>query len=123
MTNMTHSSVPVLQTRQLAVCAGGRVLLQALDWQVRAGEFWCVLGRNGVGKSSLLHVLAGLQAAHGGEVLLQGRALSSFSPSQLALQRGLLLQHQQDAFSLPVLDAVMAGRFAHGDGWGGPDTA
>ena len=54
MTNMTHSSVPVLQTRQLAVCAGERVLLQALDWQVRAGEFWCVLGRNGVGKSSLL---------------------------------------------------------------------
>lgn len=121
MTNMTHSSAPVLQTRQLAVCAGARVLLQALDWQVRAGEFWCVLGRNGVGKSSLLHVLAGLQAAHAGEVLLQGRALSSFSPSQLALQRGLLLQHQQDAFSLPVLDAVMAGRFAHGDGWGGPD--
>ncbi|WP_299534759.1 ABC transporter ATP-binding protein [uncultured Herbaspirillum sp.] len=122
---MKGSSVPLLETRQLVVRAGARLLLDGLDWQVRPGQFWCVLGRNGVGKSSLLHVLAGLQPPHGGQVLLQGRTLSCYSPAQLALQRGLLLQHQQDAFSLPVLEAVMAGRFAHGDGWGGEkrDTA
>ncbi|MBW9336754.1 ABC transporter ATP-binding protein [Herbaspirillum sp. RU 5E] len=109
----------ILQARQLTLRAGSRALLQGLDWRVQAGEFWCVLGRNGIGKSTLLHAVAGLHPFEG-EVLLQGQALSAFSPLQLALRRGLVLQHQQDAFSLPVLEAVMAGRFAHGDGWGGP---
>jgi iron complex transport system ATP-binding protein len=115
---MKTSSPVLLQVRQLTVRAGAQVLLRGLDWQVAAGEFWCVLGRNGVGKSSLLHTLAGLHP-YEGQIALQGQELSSLSPLQLALQRGLVLQHQQDAFSLPVLEAVMAGRFAHGDGWGG----
>lgn len=115
---MKTSSPAILQARQLTVRAGARVLLQGLDWQVAAGEFWCVLGRNGVGKSSLLHTVAGLHP-HEGQILLQGQVLSSLSPLQLAWQRGLVLQHQQDAFSLTVLEAVMAGRFAHGGGWGG----
>ncbi|BEV16413.1 ABC transporter ATP-binding protein [Herbaspirillum sp. DW155] len=115
---MKMSSPVLLQARQLTVRAGLRILLQGLDWQLGAGEFWCVLGRNGVGKSSLLHALAGLHP-YEGQIVLQGRELSSLSPLQLARQRGLVLQHQQDAFSLPVLEAVMAGRFAHGEGWAG----
>ncbi|TWC71468.1 ABC transporter ATP-binding protein [Herbaspirillum sp. SJZ099] len=107
----------VLQARQLALRVPGRSLLEDFDWQVRAGEFWCVLGRNGIGKSSLLHVAAGLLRPAQGDMLLCGSPLSSLSALQMAQHRGLLLQQQHDAFSMPVVDAVMAGRFPSGGGW------
>jgi len=111
----------ILQARQLGLRAGKRDLLTGLDWQVRAGEFWCVLGRNGIGKSTLLHAAAGLQRPQAGELLLQGQPLADMPVPTMARHRGLLLQQQHDAFSLPVLEAVQAGRFAHGGGWGQPD--
>ncbi len=109
---MSTMDQPVLQAQQVTLHAGARVLLEGLDWQVRAGQFWCVLGRNGIGKSSLLHAAAGLQQTTAGRWLLQGQAVQAIPPSLLARQRGLLLQQQYDAFSLPVTEAVMAGRFA-----------
>ena len=49
-----------LETQQLSLIAGQRQLIADLNWAVKQGEFWCVLGKNGAGKSSLLHALAGL---------------------------------------------------------------
>jgi len=93
-------------------------LLNGLDWQVGAGQFWCVLGPNGAGKSSLLHAVAGLTRPATGTILLDGTPLATTSPARLALLRGLMLQHQHDAFSLPVIDAVMAGAHARSNQWG-----
>jgi iron complex transport system ATP-binding protein len=107
----------VLQARGLALQVPGRMLLERLEWTVRAGEFWCVLGRNGIGKSTLLHAAAGLLRPAAGEFLLGGEPLSSLSAMQMAQRRGLLLQQQHDAFSMPVAHAVMAGGFAVGSGW------
>jgi iron complex transport system ATP-binding protein len=105
----------LLETSQLVLQVPGRTLLRGVDWRVEAGQFWCVLGPNGAGKSTLLHAVAGLTRPAAGAIRLGGTPLASISPARLALLRGLLLQHQHDAFSLPVIDAVMAGRFAHGN--------
>lgn len=107
----------LLQAQQVSLQVGSRILLEGLDWQVRPGEFWCVLGRNGIGKSTLLHAAAGLQATHAGQWLLQGQVLQVLSPAEMARHRGLLLQQQHDAFSMPVIEAVLAGRFVHRGGW------
>ena len=107
----------VLQARQLSLRVPGRNLLEGFDWQVRAGEFWCVLGRNGIGKSSLLHAAAGLLRPAQGDFILCGSPLTSLSAMQMAQRRGLLLQQQHDAFSMAVVEAVMAGRFSSGGGW------
>lgn len=109
---MTPPPIALLQTSQLGLQVQGRSLISKLDWQVEAGQFWCVLGPNGAGKSSLLHAVAGLVRPAHGSISLGGAPMASLSPARLALLRGLLLQHQHDAFSLPVVDAVMAGRFA-----------
>lgn len=116
---MTTHTLPLLTARQLTLKAGQRVLLAGLDWQVHGGEFWCVLGRNGIGKSTLLHAAAGLQPPAAGQLQLLGQPLQALSAQQMALQRGLLLQQQQDAFSLPVIQAVEAGGFARAgsNGW------
>ena len=51
------SAVPLLETRALTVRAAGRALVYRLDWRVNAGERWCVIGRNGAGKSLVLRAL------------------------------------------------------------------
>ena len=62
----------LLEVRDLAVKAGGlragRTLFESLSLDVRAGECWVVLGRNGAGKSSLLAALAGVFARSSGAV-------------------------------------------------------
>lgn len=50
----------ILRAEGLAVGYGSRRILANVDWEVRAGEFWCLLGTNGVGKTTLLRVLLGL---------------------------------------------------------------
>ncbi|MDP4734513.1 MAG: ABC transporter ATP-binding protein, partial [Limnohabitans sp.] len=72
-----------LQTRQLSAELGGRQVLKAIDLQIAAGRWTCVVGPNGAGKSSLLKALAGL-LPHSGQVLWQGQPLAALTRQQRA---------------------------------------
>lgn len=100
----------LLVTSGLAVRAGQRELITGLDWSVDKGGFWCVLGRNGAGKSSLLNVLAGLVAPAAGSVQVAGQSIATMDPLSLARWRGLMMQQVVDSFSCTVFDAVAIGR-------------
>lgn len=116
----------LLETRGLTLQAGSRLLVQALDWLVEPGQFWCVLGPNGVGKTSLMHALCGLHPVKAGSILIDGESISKTAPGQLARRRGLLPQQQFDAFSHSVMDTVLVGRAPYriGRQWdSGPDRA
>jgi iron complex transport system ATP-binding protein len=99
-----------LLTENLSVAVGERTLIHNLDWQVARGEMWCVLGQNGVGKSSLLYVLAGLLEPSAGRIVLDGANLHALPAGAMAKKRGLMPQQQLDAFSHTVLDTVLIGR-------------
>ena len=93
----------LLQVRGLTLHAAGRVLVDRLDWTVRAGERWCVIGRNGTGKSLLLRALAGLPVpARDGEVAWQGRPQQDWPVAAAARLRSLMPQQAQDRFGLSV---------------------
>ena len=97
------SSAVLLETRALTVRAAGRSLVDRLDWRVHAGERWCVIGRNGAGKSLVLRALAGLSVPErAGEVLWQGRPQQDWPVGAAASTRALMPQQAQDRFALTV---------------------
>ena len=64
----------MIEARGLTLHAAGHCLVRDLRWQAKLGERWCVIGRNAVGKSSLLRALAGLSVPRrSGAVLWLGR--------------------------------------------------
>lgn len=97
------SGTPLLEARALTLRAAGRVLVERLDWRVHAGERWCVIGRNGAGKSLVLRALAGLSVpGRAGEVLWQGRPQGDWPAAAAAALRALMPQQAQDRFALTV---------------------
>jgi iron complex transport system ATP-binding protein len=116
---MTPPSVPdsVLRCSQLTLRVPGRTLVEKLDLAVRPGAVLAVLGRNGAGKSTTLHALAGLRYVANGEVILGDRPLPSWSRREIARRVGLLPQANEDPFPATALDAVLVGRHPHLDFW------
>ena len=104
---------------ELAVGAGrtARTLVRDAGFAVGRGEVWCLIGPNGVGKTTLLHALAGLRAVQAGEVRLDGRPLAAWPLAEAARRRGFLPQAVHDAFSASVLEVVMMGRHPYLQRW------
>jgi iron complex transport system ATP-binding protein len=104
---------PALECAALTVSVPGRDLVRGLDAQFRAGTVTAVLGCNGTGKSSLLHVLAGLAVPAGGEVRLDSRVLGAWDRRELARNLGLLMQASEDPFPATALEIALVGRHPH----------
>ena len=104
-----------LETRELGVMVAGQSLLSNLNWQVKQGEFWLILGKNGVGKSSLMRTLAGMRKPQQGQILCNQRLLNELSLQELAQSRAYLSQARNDAFSYTVLEIVLSARHPYQD--------
>lgn len=66
---------------------GGRQLFRDLDLSVGSGELVAIVGESGAGKSTLLNIIAGLDGADGGEVLIGGQALGGLDEPGLTRLR------------------------------------
>lgn len=125
MNSLTHPMqvpAPLLSTEKLTLRTGAVCLIKDLDWQIHAGEFWCVLGKNGAGKSTLLHTVAGLMKPDSGRCLAGQEDIARLTPRELASWRGMVTQQEFDAFSCSVTDSVLAGLHPYRHGWGWPDA-
>ena len=84
---------------------GGRVLFQDLNLTVDKGQFVAITGESGVGKSTLLNVLAGLDSADAGSVAIDGVAMESLQDDALTRLRRDRIGFVFQAFHvLPHLD-------------------
>ena len=106
----------MLTTQQLCISTGQRSLINDLNWQVKPGEFWCVLGKNGAGKTSLLHTLAGAAIPAQGSILLSEQNIAELDALTLSRRRGLLLQSYSDVFHESVFNVVAIARTPHRSG-------
>ena len=76
-------------------------------------ERWGLLGKNGVGKTTLLHSILGLHPTESGTILIGGEPLADIPPMKLASQVGILFQHELDTLPATVFETVMLGRHPH----------
>ena len=72
----------MLNIEKLHQYYGGSHILRGLSFDVKVGEVTCLLGRNGVGKTTLLKCLMGLIPAKDGSVHWQGKAITGYKPHQ-----------------------------------------
>jgi iron complex transport system ATP-binding protein len=106
-----------LHTSGLLITIGEQVLCRGLDLELRAGQCWGLLGQNGIGKSTLLHTLAGLRPAAAGSVYLQDQAIGRLSRTRVSRLLGLLLQDSTDPFPATVIETALLGRHPHLSRW------
>ncbi len=72
-----------LEVQGLQSGYGDVQVLWGIDLDVRPGEIVCVIGSNGVGKSTLLKTISGLVAARAGRVLVDGREVTNAGPAAM----------------------------------------
>lgn len=78
----------LLSARNLTLHYGGSQILNGIDFDAIRGEVTCVMGTNGVGKTSLLKALAGTHPRSGGTYQLDGQAIGKLKAFDLA-RRGV----------------------------------
>jgi urea transport system ATP-binding protein len=77
-----------LRIQDLRVSIGGSAILRGVDLAIRPKTVFCLMGRNGVGKSTTLKALMGLLAADQGSILLEDTAIGAL-PSAIRARLGL----------------------------------
>ncbi len=105
----------ILETKSLHLEVPSKILIDSLDWVVREGERWCLIGRNGAGKSSLLKAIAGISdLTYQGSIQWMGQDLSGYSLEDLARVRSYAEQTPVGGVGLRAIDLVMATQWSVG---------
>ncbi len=102
-----------LAVSQLRVDFDGRSVLQDVDMTLRPGMVTAIVGPNGVGKSTLLSVLAGLRSPTSGHVELDSMDLQSLPAVTRARRLAYLPQHSEVVWPVTVATLVSLARIPH----------
>ena len=95
-----------------------RTVASAINASLESDSLTCLIGHNGVGKSTLLRTLAGFQPPLDGEILLRKKTVSTYSPRELAKEISVVLTSKPDVTQLTVEEIVGIGRSPYTGFWG-----
>jgi urea transport system ATP-binding protein len=105
----------MLQLRQIEASYDGSRILRGIDLTVQPGEVVCLMGRNGVGKTTTLRTIVGHVRADTGSVELDGRRLDGLRPEERArLGLGYVPQGRDIFPNLTVAENLQIGAVAQG---------
>ena len=100
----------MIELQHLTIGYGDKVVLSDINQTLPTGQLVCLLGANGVGKSTLLRTLACFLPPLSGQVLLQGKDLFSFSLSERSRAISVVLTERIEVPYMKVEDLVGMGR-------------
>jgi iron complex transport system ATP-binding protein len=101
----------ILELRELVYERGGKRILSHIDWTIRSGEHWALLGANGSGKTSLLQIIAGYAWPQDGSVRVMGELYGEADIPELRKRIGWVTSSlkRQVLGHLPALSIVLGG--------------
>jgi ribose transport system ATP-binding protein len=106
---------PLVSIRALSKSFPGVRALDAVHFELRAGEVHALMGENGAGKSTLMKILAGIHRKDSGEILLDGQAVDIGSPAHAqSLAIGIIHQELCLMQHLSVAQNIFLGREPRG---------
>lgn len=94
------------------------VVADHINAQLLAGCMTCLIGPNGVGKSTLMRTLAAFQKPMAGNILLQGQPIEHFSDNMMAKTLSVVLTEKLDVINMTVSELVGMGRMPYSGFWG-----
>lgn len=104
----------VLEVRDLTVGYSIKkkttLVSEGINFTINKGELVGLVGANGIGKSTLLRSLAGMQAKIKGDILLDNQRFEEFSPTELSNQLSIVLTETPASKNLSVLELISLGR-------------
>lgn len=103
----------VMQVNNIGLDKGRTTILHDISFSLSAGEVTMLVGPNGVGKSTLLTVLAGLTRVNSGDIRVNDESTRHWSREQWASRISLVPQLSQMSFPLSVREVVELGGLAH----------
>ncbi|WP_237708124.1 ATP-binding cassette domain-containing protein, partial [Oceanicola sp. S124] len=106
-----------LSARAISLSLRGKPILEAIDFEARAGQVTAIVGPNGSGKTTLLRVLTGEiagQIAPGGRIRMGQIDVAGAEPWLLAQRRAVLSQATSLAFPFTALEVVRLGAGGRG---------
>lgn len=104
---------PIIQISSLSATYGDVIALKDINLDVHRGEIVGLIGPNGAGKTTLIKVLSGVMNPSAGEVLINQKGISTYSPSQRARALAVVPQARHLGGAFSVEQAVLLGRTAY----------
>ncbi len=104
---------PRLRAEGLSIGYHERIVSQGLDVAIPDRSFTVIVGPNACGKSTLLRALSRLLTPSAGQVVLDGKAITSYKAKEVARRLGLLPQTSIAPDGITVADLVARGRYPH----------
>jgi iron complex transport system ATP-binding protein len=112
----------IINLKQLNVVRDTTELLSSIDWNIKSGEHWVILGANGSGKSSLIKVLTGYLTPTSGYISVLNKIYGDSDYRDLRLMVGIITHSLQS--SIPegetILETVISGLYAQLNLWKNP---
>ena len=96
-----------------------KIVSENINASINSGELTCLLGANGVGKSTLLRTLSAFQPKLGGKIEILGKELSTYTDKELSTMVGIVLTDKCDIRNITVEELVGMGRSPYTGFWGG----
>ena len=87
-----------------------QVLVSDVNVELQSGQLHCLIGRNGIGKSTLLKTLTGFLPKLSGNLLLDGQGIETFTQQALARKISIVLTQKPDVQNLTVAEVIGLGR-------------
>lgn len=108
----------MIQLTNLTIGYNKKVIATDLNAELHLGKLTCLVGRNGVGKSTLLRTLAGFQPQLSGTITVDGSDLSQLTRKELARKVSVVLTSRPQMQNMSAREVIALGRSPYTDMWG-----